>query len=420
MNIKFLNIKCPRLFLCVGFVLFLCAQLNAEILPGNNDFDAYLPLLNGKRVAIFTNISGTLTPYSEEIKDESLPEIPTGEHILDALLERGVNVSCVLTPEHGFRGDHDAGAVVSDSTDPKTGVKTISLYGVDAYYALGRAEKEFDIVLVDIQDIGLRYYTYYVTMMRLINVCAERKKPVIILDRPNPNGYYADGPMLEQRYISNVGALRLPVVHGLTLGEMANMMNGEGWLRGKRKCDIQVIPCRNYTHSKKFRLNCRPSPNIKSMRAVYLYASLCYFENTLVSVARGTEYPFEVYGSPLLKDKTGYEFSFIPKSIKGAQNPPFMNQECYGHDLRQLTLEEMQTDGINLSYLISAYNAISQHNFFGRPDKRGRYWIDLLFGTDRIRKMIEAGKTENEIKSSWQKDINEFKELRKKYLLYDE
>ena len=405
--------------MAVGVVLFLCSQLNAEILPGNNDFDAYMPLIAGKHVAIFTNMSGTLTPYSEEISDEALPENPSGEHILDALLERGVNVSCVLTPEHGFRGNYDAGAVVSDSTDPKTGVKTISLYGVDAYYALGKAEKEFDVVLVDIQDIGLRFYTYYVTMMRLINVCAESNKTVIILDRPNPNGYYVDGPLLEERYMSNVGGLRIPVVHGLTLGEMAMMMNGEGWLRGKRKCDIHVIPCRNYTHSKKFRLNCRPSPNIKSMRAVYLYASLCYFENTLVSVARGTEYPFEVYGSPLLKGERGYEFKFIPRSITGAQNPPFMDQECYGRDLRGLTLEEMQTGKINLSYLIGAYKSIGQKNFFGRPT-RGRYWIDLLFGTDRIRRMIEAGKTENEIKSSWQKDINEFKELRKKYLLYDE
>ena len=291
-----------------GFLFgFLSGTINAQekILPGNNDFDSYLPLIEGKRTAIFTNISGTLTPYSELNEDESLPEIPEGEHILDALLERGVNVSCVLTPEHGFRGDHDAGAVVSDGTDPRTGVKTISLYGVNADYALGKAVKEFDAVLVDIQDIGLRFYTYYVTMMRLMNVCAEQGRTVIILDRPNPNGYYADGPILQDRFKSGVGALPIPVVHGLTLGEMARMMNGEDWLRGGQKCDLHVIPCKNYSHSMKFRLNCRPSPNIKSMRAVYLYASLCYFENTLVSVARGTEYPFEMYGSPLLKGKAG-------------------------------------------------------------------------------------------------------------------
>ena len=412
-------LKGSRLILTAGILLGLCTQLNAQILPGNNDFDAYLKFTEGKRTAIFTNISGTLTGYSDMTEDESLPENPTGEHILDALLERGVNVSCVLTPEHGFRGDYDAGAVVSDGKDNKTGVRTISLYGVDADRTLDRAVKEFDVVLVDIQDIGLRFYTYYITLMRLMNVCAEHRKTVIILDRPNPNGYYVDGPLLENDFRSNVGALRIPVVHGLTLGEMAMMMNGEGWLRGRRKCDLHVIPCKNYSHSMKFRLNCRPSPNIKSMRAVYLYGSLCYFENTLVSVARGTEYPFEIYGSPLLKGKAGYEFKFIPQSMTGAKNPQFEKRECYGEDLRQLKLEEIQKQGINLSYLIRAYNAIGQYNFFGRAN-RGRYWIDLLFGTDKVRKMIEFGKSEAEIKASWQKDIDEFKEFRKKYLLYDE
>ena len=403
-----------------GFLFgFLSGTLNAQekILPGNNDFDSYLPLIEGKRTAIFTNMSGTLTAYSELAEDESLPEFPKGEHILDALLERGVNVSCVLTPEHGFRGDHDAGAVVSDGTDPRTGVKTISLYGVNADYALGKAVKEFDVVLVDIQDIGLRFYTYYVTMMRLMNVCAEQGRTVIILDRPNPNGYYVDGPILQDRFKSGVGALPIPVVHGLTLGEMARMMNGEGWLRGGQKCDLHVIPCKNYSHSMKFRLNCRPSPNIKSMRAVYLYASLCYFENTLVSVARGTEYPFEMYGSPLLKGKAGYEFKFTPVSMTGAKNPQFMNHECYGRDLRQLSSETLQTEGINLSYLISAYRAIGQKNFFGNPT-RGRYWIDLLFGTDEVRKMIQSGKSESEIKATWQKGIQEFMNLRSKYIIY--
>lgn len=411
--------RSSRLILTAGIILVLSLQLNAEILPGNNDFDAYIPLTEGKRTAIFTNISGTLTPYSEHIDFEALPESPKGEHILDALIERGVNVSCVLIPEHGFRGNYDAGAVVSDGKDAKTGVRIISLYGVDYEYALGRALKEFDVVFVDIQDIGLRFYTYYITMMRLMNACAEQKKPVIILDRPNPNGYYVDGPVLEEFYKSGVGALRIPVVHGLTLGEMALMMNSEGWLRGGRKCDITVIPCKNYSHAKKFKLNCRPSPNIKSMRAVYLYASLCYFENTLVSVARGTEYPFEVYGSPLLKGKKGYDFVFKPESMRGATNPQYMNKECYGRDLRNLKLQELQNNGINLSYLIGAYNAIGQYNFFGHPN-HGRYWIDLLFGTDKVRELIQSGKSEKEIKSSWEKDINEYKELRKKYLLYDE
>lgn len=400
----------------VFLLVLFSGTLSAEdkILPGNNDFDSYIPLIESKRVALFTNQSGTLEAFTIGYTDEALPEVPRGKHILDELIERGIDVACVFSPEHGFRGNHEAGAKVSDYTDESTGTRIISLYGVNVHDAVSKIANKFDVVLVDIQDVGLRYYTYYITMMRIMNVCAELGKPVIILDRPNPNGFFVDGPILNDRFKSGVGALNIPVVHGLTLGELAMMINGEGWLTGGRKCELKVIPCKNYSHSMKFMLNCRPSPNIKSMRAVYLYASTCYFENTLVSVGRGTDYPFEVYGSPAMKNIAGYEFTFTPRSMSGAIEPLYMNTKCYGKDLRNAAM----SDGINLSYLINAYNSLGRKDFFGKPDKNKRYWIDKLFGTDEVKKMIQSGKSESEIKDSWQKGIREFMNLRSKYIIY--
>ena len=380
---------CSRLILTAGFLLAsLIGTLSAqtEILPGNNDFDSYIPLIADKRIALFTNHSGTLEPFRTGYSDEALPEVPGGKHILDELIERGISIACVFSPEHGFRGTHEAGAKVSDCTDPSTGTRIISIYGVNVRDVVSKHADEFDSVLVDIQDVGLRYYTYYITMMRIMNACAELGKSVIVLDRPNPNGFCVDGPILQDRFKSGVGALNIPVVHGLTLGEMAMMINGEGWLAGGRKCELKVIPCKNYSHSMKFRLNCRPSPNLRSMRAVYFYPSSCYFENTLISVGRGTEYPFEV-----LSDGRNYTI-----------------------DLRNAPVP----DGINLSYLIDAYNSLNRKNFFGKPDKNKRYWIDLLFGTDEVRKMIQSGKSESEIKATWQKGIREFMNLRSKYIIY--
>ena len=372
-----------------GFLLALFTGiLNAQdkILPGNNDFDSYIPLIASKRVALFTNQSGTLEAFTTGFTDASLPEVPKGRHILDELLERGINIACVFSPEHGFRGKQEAGAKVSDYTDESTGVRIVSLYGVNVPDAISKRANDFDVVLVDIQDVGLRYYTYYITMMRIMNACAELGKEIIILDRPNPNGSYVDGPILQDRFKSGVGALNIPVVHGLTLGEMAMMINSEGWLNEGRKCELKVIPCKNYTHSMKFKLTSRPSPNLRTMRAVYFYPSTCYFENTLVSVGRGTDYPFEV-----LSDGKNYTL-----------------------DLRN----EKISDGIRLNYVIDAYNSLGQKNFFGKPDKHNRYWIDLLFGTDSVRKMIQSGKTEREIKDTWQKGIQEFMNLRSKYILY--
>ncbi len=407
-----------------------------ELLLGDEQFDEYIPLLEGKRVALFSNHTGivgddtggaeTADPDRNFGLDADGNEITYGEHILDALLERDVNVTAIFSPEHGFRGTADAGATINDSVDEKTGVPILSLYADDnTRYPSKESMDRFDILVVDMQDVGLRYYTYYISMYYLMDACASADKEVMILDRPNPNGFYVDGPVLQEKYRSAVGRLPIPVVYGMTWGELAGMINGEGWLNaGKDSCRLTVIPCRNYTHQTKTSLIRNPSPNIKDMRAVYLYASTCFFENTVMSVGRGTDFPFEAYGSPYLKDVEGFDFTFTPKSMSGASNPPFMDETCYGVDLRTRAIEEIWEEGVNPEYLVSAYNAFSTvsggRSFWGSPDKDGIYWIDRLSGSDALRKMVEEGRSAEEIKASWQADINSFKEQRRSYLLYGE
>ena len=451
---------------------------NTEVILGDEQLEEYLPLLEGKRVALFTNQTGivgdevfedtatavaaedregaedseagaadaatieavtdseaaaidpdeeasidpTLIPFG---KDAAGEEISYGQHILDALVERGVRVEAVFCPEHGFRGTENAGAELGDSVDEETGIPVISMYGRGKRGPDDGDMDRFDILVVDIQDVGLRYYTYYITMYNLMEACAEEGKEVLILDRPNPNGFYVDGPILRDAYKSGVGMLPIPVVHGMTLGELARMINGEGWLNaGADACDLTVIPCRNYTHHTKSSLICRPSPNLRDMRAVYLYASTCFFENTLVSVGRGTENPFEIYGSPYLADAEGFEFSFTPQSISGAANPPFEGETCWGVDLRDVPIEEIWDAGINVSYLVDAYHTVTEsspgRSFWGSADGNGQYWIDNLSGSSELRLMIEDGATAEEIKASWQEDIAAFREQRRPYLLYEE
>ena len=451
---------------------------NTEVILGDEQFEEYLPLLEGKRVALFTNQTGivgdevfedtatavaaedregaedseagaadaatieavtdseaaatdpdeeasidpTLIPFG---KDAAGEEISYGQHILDALVERGVRVEAVFCPEHGFRGTENAGAELGDSVDEETGIPVISMYGRGKRGPDDGDMDRFDILVVDIQDVGLRYYTYYITMYNLMEACAEEGKEVLILDRPNPNGFYVDGPILRDEYKSGVGMLPIPVVHGMTLGELARMINGEGWLNaGADACDLTVIPCRNHTHHTKSSLICRPSPNLRDMRAVYLYASTCFFENTLVSVGRGTENPFEIYGSPYLADAEGFEFSFTPQSISGAANPPFEGETCWGVDLRDVPIEEIWDAGINVSYLVDAYHTVTEsspgRSFWGSADGNGQYWIDNLSGSSELRLMIEDGATAEEIKASWQEDIAAFREQRRPYLLYEE
>ena len=405
---------------------------------GDEQFDDYLPLLDGKRVALFSNQSGIVgnatMPALADIAEPGADlvafgtaadgsALEYGPHILDALLERGVDIACVFSPEHGFRGTEDAGAVVGDAVDEATGVPIRSLYGGAA---LSDADLgAFDTLVIDMQDVGLRYYTYYLTMYHLMDACAAAGKEVVVLDRPNPNGFYVDGPILRDDCTSGVGELPIPVVHGMTWGELARMINGEGWLAaGPDSCNLTVVPCKNYTHQTKSVLACRPSPNIKDMRAVYLYASTCFFENTAVSVGRGTDFPFEIYGSPYLEEADGYDFAFEPQSMAGALEPPFLGQTCFGVDLRDVALESIWEEGIDLDYLVSAYHDMAavhpEVSFFGEPDAGGRYWIDLLVGTTDVRAQIEAGWSVADIEASWAGDVEAFKQQRAPYLLYEE
>lgn len=406
----------------------------------------YIPLLNGKRVALYSNHTGIvgdkifhedgseadITNGNSEIDKSLIPfgkdsegnEIIYGEHILDALIARNVNVTAIFCPEHGFRGNEDAGANIDNSVDEKTGVPILSLYSNNTHSPSSEDMNKFDTLVVDMQDVGLRYYTYYITLYYLMDACAEAGKDVIILDRPNPNGFYVDGGILQDSYKSGVGQLPIPTVYGMTWGELAQMINGEGWLEsGRNSCRLTVIPCKNYSHDRKSYLIRRPSPNIRDMRAVYLYASICFFENTLVSVGRGTDFPFEVYGSPYLENVEGFNFSFTPQSISGAQNPPFEDEICYGEDLRNIPIENILSAGINVDYLVKAYKAVTsqspEESFWGTPDAQGRYWIDKLSGSDGLRKMTDNGNTAQEIKSSWQNDIENFKRQREPYLIYD-
>ena len=414
----------------------------SRLVLGDERFDEYLPLLKDKRVVLFTNQTGIvgdriydrsdneiiyetvndLLPFGQ---DENGDPLKYGPHILDVLLEKGVDVCCVFSPEHGFRGNSGAGEAIGDSIDEKTGVPILSLYDGDSHYPSSENMELFDILLVDMQDVGLRYYTYYISLYYLMDACAMNDKTMIILDRPNPNGFYVDGPILDPAYRSKVGVLPIPVVYGMTWGELAGMINGEGWLTsGKNSCKLIVIPCLNYSHQDKTSLIYRPSPNIKDMRAVYLYASTCFFEYSVISVGRGTGNPFEIYGSPYLKDLEGNDFSFTPIAMEGAPSPQFENEICYGRDLRNIPLEHIYNARINLDYIIDAYRQFKEKypegSFFGEPDINGYYWIDYLSGSSELREMIIEGKSSEQIKASWEEDIELFKVERKPYLIYPE
>lgn len=368
-----------------------------DILTGAQMVEEYLPLLQGKKVCILSNQTGMVTPTT---------------HVLDTLLARGVNVTCIMSPEHGFRGDADAGELVANSVDAKTGVPIRSLYNGKEKKPAKETMDEFDILVFDLQDVGVRFYTYYVTMVNMMANCAEFGKEFIVLDRPNPIGFYVDGPILDMKYKSGVGGLPIPIVHGMTLGELATMANAEGWLRDKLQCKLSVIKCANYTHAKLYRLPIKPSPNLPDMRSIYLYPSTCYFEGTPVSLGRGTDKAFQMYGHPNMK---GYAFSFIPRSIPGAKNPPQLNKECFGVDLRTSpSIAEINAKGVNLEYVIDAYTNLNLDDHFFRG------MFELETGQAYVRKMIKEGKSADQIKAMWAEDVAKFKEQRKPYLLYPE
>ena len=376
-------------------ITFYCQANQNRVIVGAEQTNVYLPLLKNKRIAIFSNHTGMIG----------------NKHLLDVLLENKINVVAIFSPEHGFRGNADAGEHVSSSVDSKTGVPILSLYDGKLGRPSEESMRKFDLLIVDIQDVGLRFYTYYASMVRLMDACAEYNRKMLILDRPNPNGHYVDGPILDMKYKSSVGWLPIPIVHGMTLGELALMVNGERWLPASRICDITVIKCKNYTHQTMYELPIPPSPNLPNMKAVYLYPSTCYFEATPVSLGRGTQLPFQIYGHP---NMLGYDYTFTPQSIPGAKNPPQLNRICHGVNLSELSNEEIWKKGVDLSYLIDAYRNLNMDDYFFRP------FFELLTGRDYVRKMIKQGKNADEIKAMWKEDVEKFKIQRKPYLIYEE
>lgn len=358
--------------------------------------ELYGPMLRGKRVALLSNHTGMVGD----------------RHTLDVMLDAGINVTTIFSPEHGFRGNADAGEHVGSGVDAKTGIPIASLYDGKSKKPSKSTMDRFDVIVVDIQDVGLRYYTYYITMLRLMNAALDHGKQVIIFDRPNPNGMTVDGPVLDMTLASGVGALPIPVIHGMTLGELALMADGEGWLDGGRRLDsLTVIPVAGYTHTTRYKLPVAPSPNLRSMKAIYLYPSTCYFEATDVSLGRGTDMPFEVYGHPRMKNRT---FSFTPRSVPGAKNPPQLGKKCYGEDLRHLSDDSIIARGVDFSYLIDAYRDLGGGDSFFTP------FFEKLAGNRKIRRMIIDGMSADSIKATWADEVKAFRKRRAPYLLYPE
>lgn len=367
----------------------------SQLTVGAQRTEAYLSLLKGKRVAVVANHTSMIG----------------NTHLVDSLLSLSVQVVKVFSPEHGFRGVADAGEHVTTGIDQKTGLPIISLYGKNKK-PTDEQLADVDVILFDIQDVGARFYTYISTMTYVMEAAAKLGKKVIILDRPNPNGHYVDGPVLEEKFKSFVGLHPVPVVHGMTVGEYAYMINEEKWLEGGKKCDLTVIECKDYDHSTLYQLPINPSPNLPTMAAVYLYPSLCFFEGTVISVGRGTDKPFQVVGHPKLKDAP---YKFTPQSRTGAKNPKYIGQLCYGYDLTNFGNDFIRDSGtIYLFWLIDLYNRYHNKTEFFNS------YFDKLAGTDHLKKQIIAGSTEEEIRKSWKTDIEQFKIIRKKYLLYSD
>ena len=384
-----------KIILLFGLLLAsLGAPAQDRIETGAEQTGRYLPLLEGRRVGIMTNHTGTVGRT----------------HLVDTLRSLGVDIRVVFAPEHGFRGQADAGESVASYRDQKTGIDVVSVYG-STKRPPDSIMQRLDVLLFDIQDVGLRYYTYLSSMHYLMEACAANGKRLIVLGRPNPNGFYVDGPVLEAEHRSFVGMHPIPVVHGMTLGELARMIDGEGWLRDGLRCKLTVIPCRGYTHRSRYRLPTAPSPNLPNMRAVYLYPSLCFFEGTPISLGRGTDFPFQAYGHPELQG----DFSFTPRSNAGAKNPPLKDKLCHGVDLRTSPSDERIWErGVDLGYVIDCYRQLNLGEKFFTP------MFDRLTGTDYVRQMILQGAGADRIKARWADDVERFKQTRKPYLLYEE
>ncbi|HOW08209.1 MAG TPA: DUF1343 domain-containing protein [Bacteroidales bacterium] len=364
-----------------------------SVIPGAWQIENYLPLLKGKAVAIVANQTSMVGRA----------------HLVDTLLKRGINIVAIFAPEHGFRDLADAGDLIADGKDPVTGLRILSLYGSHQKPTPDDL-KGVDVVIFDIQDVGVRFYTYISTLHYVLEACAENRVKCIVLDRPNPNGFYFDGNIADTNYKSFVGLDPVPVVHGMTPGEYAGMLNGEGWLKNRVVCDLEVVKCLNYDHATFYELPVKPSPNLPNQNSVYLYPSICWFEGTSISLGRGTRYPFQVFGSPQLPDRG---FSFVPESVPGAKNPPLLGQRCFGTDLSNALKEGVvPAPGINLEWLLSAYNDY--------PDKNGFFnsYFDVLASGPVLREQIQKGMTADEIKASWKGGLEKFGAIRAKYLLY--
>ena len=386
--------KYITLFICWLAVL----QATAQVKNGADRLEELFPLLENKRISLVVNQTSLVQNV----------------HLLDTLYNKGVHITQVFAPEHGFRGDADAGEFIKNGKDYRTQVPIISLYGKNKKPQPPQLQHT-DIVIFDIQDVGARFYTYISTMFYVMQACAENNKELIILDRPNPCDY-VDGPVLDMKYKSFVGMLPIPVLHGCTIGELAQMINGEGWLGNNLQCPLKVITIEDWKHGQPYSLPVKPSPNLPNDQAIALYPSLCPFEGTSVSVGRGTDFPFQIIGSPTTKN---LKFRFMPHPMKGSDKHP-LHQDTYCYGLN-LSSEKNIPKGFSLQYVIQFYNYFqnltkhAEKEFFTRP-----HWFDLLTGTNQVRLDILKNKTEEQIRSAWQKKLNQYKEIRKKYLLYED
>ena len=378
--------------------LSFLSHAQSPVQTGADRVDAYLWLLQGRRVAV----CGNQTSMVGDV------------HLVDTLLKRNVNVVKIFCPEHGFRGNAEAGAQIASGTDPKTGLPIISLYGKNKKPTPEQLQN-IDYVVFDLQDVGCRFYTYISTLHYVMEAAAENNVPVIVLDRPNPNGYFVDGPVLDPKYKSFVGMHPVPVVYGMTIGEYARMINGEGWLAGGIHCNLAVVTLQHYTHNTRYALPVPPSPNLPNAESIYLYPSLCLFEGTNISVGRGTSLPFQIYGAPMLLSGP---YKFTPKPIRGvSENPPHNGKECRGFYLKEYASTHLDsTNSFNLQYLITAYCQYSDKDHFFINSN----FFDKLAGTDQLRKQLVSGMDEESIRMSWQDDLEKFKSIREKYLLYPE
>lgn len=409
-------------FGCYGFGQQHAAAKSKKILPGAYQTAEYIPLLKGKRVAVFANQTSVIG----------------NTHLIDTLQKLGITVTKIFAPEHGFRGNADAGADIKTYTDKKTGITVVSLYGAKLKPSAADLT-DVDIMLFDIQDVGVRFYTYISSLQYYMESAIQNNLPLIILDRPNPNGFYVDGPVLDSSYASFIGMQPVPVVYGMTIGEYAEMILYEGWLPWKfeRKQDgkislgemlgfetehdsfkLTVIKCKNYTHQCKYILPVKPSPNLADMNAVYWYPSTCFFEGTVLNEGRGTDHPFMIFGHPSLPDSL---YKFIPQPNAGSTDPKWKGETCYGWNLAAQHTDPPHS--IELKWLIQAYSLFpDKENFFLEPKKFNAapqdYFFNKLAGSDELMQQLVAGKTEDEIRKSWQPKLDAFKKIRKKYLLY--